>query len=237
MLQTSHAIVLKTIAHGDRTVILKAWTRHAGVRSYMVRISSKKGVAAGALQALNRLEIVAEERPDGELHNVRELRVERPYLNVHRDPVRGATALFVQEVLYRVLRAETADPELDAFIHHALEHIDTGDHLSCFPHVFLIRLSEHLGFMPEPPQEGAQHFDLQEGCFHRDGAPHDHTMGPPLSLAFIHLLDIDMEHLHLADVSAQQRRELLDHLLLYFRLHVDGLGELRSPAVLHAALA
>ena len=33
------------------------------------------------------------------------------------------------------------------------------------------------------------------------------------------------------------RRALLDDLLIYYRLHVEGFGELRSPAVLHALLA
>ncbi len=237
MLQTAHAIVLKTIRHGDHTVILKAWTTHAGVRSYMVRVGSKRGISAAALQPLNRVEIVAEERADADLHTVRELRVERPYRSLHREPVRAATALFVQEVLYRVLRAESTDQGLDIFLREALETIDTAPDLRCFPIVFLVQLSGHLGFFPEPPAEGHDHFDLQEGCFFPAGVPHGHTMAPPLSLAFSQLLDIDLGSLSQATIAATQRRELLDHLLLYFRLHVDGLGELRSPAVLHDTLA
>ena len=237
MLNTTRAIVLKTIAHGDGTVILKAWTGHAGLRSYIVRISKRKGISAAALQPLNRVELVADERADRELQSVRELRVVRPYINVHRDPVRGATALFVQEVLHRVLRSEAADPSLDHFLHEAMEAMDTVEDLRCFPHVFLIQLSGHLGFMPELPGEGEDHFDLQEGCFHRADAPQGHTMGPVLSKAFVDLLGRDLVHSYSTVIPAAQRRELLDHLLLYFRLHVDGLGELRSPAVLHAALA
>lgn len=237
MLQTSHAIVLKTVKHGDRTVILKAWTRHAGARSYVVRTGSKKGSSSAALQPLNRLELVADERPDSELHTVRELRVERPFLNLHQDPIRAALALFTQEVLYKVLRAETADPGLDAFVHEVLEVIDIGADLRCFPLVFLLQLSGHLGFFPEPPSDGDNHFDLQEGCFYPAGVLHGHTMAPPLSLAFIQLLDLDLQRLSEAMLPASQRRELLDHLLLYFRLHIDGMGELRSPAVLHDTLA
>ncbi len=237
MLNTTRAIVLKTFAHGDGTVILKAWTSQAGLRSYVVRISKKNGISAAAIQPLNRVELVADERADRELQSVRELRVSRPYINLHRDPERGAIALFVQEVLHRVLRAEAADPSLDHFLHEALEAMDTVDDLRCFPHVFLIKLSGHLGFMPEMPEEGEDHFDLQEGCFLRADAPHNHTMGPLLSTVFIELLGRDLLHSHGSVIPTAQRRELLDHLLLYFRLHVDGLGELRSPAVLHAALA
>lgn len=237
MLHTARAIVLKTVRHGDHTLVLKAWTNHAGVRAYMVRVGSKRGVPMAALQPLNRIELVAEERSDGELHYVRELRVEQPYLRIHQDPVRAALALFTQEVLYRVLRAESAEPALDTFVREALEAIDAAEDLRCFPLVFLLQLSGHLGFFPGEPAPNADHFDLQEGCFVPAGALHGHTMAPPLSLAFAHLLDADLRSMHGLDIPAAQRRDLLDHLLLYFRLHVDGLGELRSPAVLHVTLA
>lgn len=237
MLQTARAIVLKAIRHGDRTIILKAWTTHAGTRSYALRAGSKSGPSMAALQPLNRLELVAQERPENDLHSVRELRVERPFLNLHQDPVRTAIALFVQEVLYKVLRAEAADPRLDHFLRETLERIDTADELQCFPLVFLIQLSGHLGFFPEHPSSDEVYFDLQEGCFLRSDIPHGHTMAPPLSHAFIDLLDIDLDNLGAAKVPASLRREMLEHLLLYFRLHIDGLGELRSPAVLHATLA
>ncbi len=237
MLQTVHAVVLKTVKHGDRTIILKAWTRHGGARSYAVRMGGRKGSSAAALQALTRLELVVDERSDSDLHPVREFRVERPYLNLHQDPVRAALALFVQEVLYKVLRTEVEDEALDGFVQDALEVIDTGSDLRAFPLVFLVQLSGHLGFYPEAPSAGEDHFDLKEGCFLPAGAPHGHTMGPPLSHAFIKLLGADFKDLAAISIPAAQRRGLLDHLLLYFRLHIDGLGELRSPAVLHTTLS
>ncbi|MBK8498978.1 MAG: DNA repair protein RecO C-terminal domain-containing protein [Flavobacteriales bacterium] len=237
MLLTTDAVVLKTVAHGDRAVVLKAWTSHAGVRSYMVRIGSKKGNSAAALQALNRLQIVVDERPDHDMHHVRELRVAQPYLRLHTDPVRSAVALFVQEVLYRVLRTEAADPALNAYVLEALETIDSAEDLRWFPSVFMLQLSGHFGFFPEEPEEGNDHFDMQDGRFLPGAGPHDHLMRPPLSLAFAQLLRIGLDDLHHVPIAFSFRRELLDHVLLYFRLHVDGLGELRSPAVLHATLA
>ncbi|HRH38289.1 MAG TPA: recombination protein O N-terminal domain-containing protein [Flavobacteriales bacterium] len=236
MLTTAYAVVLKTVKHGDRTVILKAWTQHAGARSYVVRIGSKKGNSAAALQALNRLELVVDERDNNDLHAVRELRIAKPFTRIHAEPVRGATALFVQEVLHRVLRMESAEPALDAFVSETLEVLDTVPDLRCFPLVFLIQLSGHLGFFPEHPAEGEDHFDMQEGCFYPPGVLHGHTLAPPLSHAFIKLLDIDYHTMGDLSLTASTRRDLLDHLLLYFRLHVEGLGELRSPAVLREAL-
>jgi DNA repair protein RecO (recombination protein O) len=236
MLRTVRAIVLKTVKHGDRTVILKAWTEHGGTRSYVVRTSSKKGNTAAVLQPLTRLELVADEHDERDLHNVRELRVERPFMRLHTDPLRAAVALFVQEVFYKVLRTEGEEPQLDAFVRHAIETIDTADDLRCYPLVLLIQLSGHLGFFPEYPNGTDDHFDLQEGCFFPAGARHGHTLAPPLSHAFMRLLATELDQLHTVSIPASQRRELLDHVLLYYRLHMEGLGEFRSPDVLHSAL-
>jgi len=236
MLITTKAIVLRTIRHGDRSVVLNAWTQRSGRRSYLVRTGTKRGAAMAALQPLNRLELVVDEHPERDLHMVRELRIEQPYARLHTDPLRSGVALFVQEVLYKVLRQESADADLDTFLAHALEVMDTAPDLRHYPLVFLLRLTGHLGFFPEAPGPGEDRFDLREGHFIGGAAQHGHTMGPPLSLALASLLDIDLGRLEEAALPRTQRRELLDLLLLYFRMHLEGAGEMRSPAVLHQVL-
>lgn len=236
MLHTTRAFVLKTIRHGDGTVVLKAFTESLGVRSFLVRVGKKNSAAQGALQALNRLEIVAHETLERDLLTVRELRVERPYARLPFDPVRGALALFTQEVLYRVLRGESQDAELFAFVDEALEWMDTSTDVRNFPLVFLVRLSEQLGFLPSLPLPGQDRFDPREGEFVSGAARHGHTMGPALSGYLEALIPVTFAEMETLRIPAAQRRELLDHVLLYFRMHVEGLGELRSPAVLHQVL-
>jgi hypothetical protein len=38
------------------------------------------------------------------------------------------------------------------------------------------------------------------------------------------------------NIGAALRKEVLEQLLAYFRLHVEGFGQLRSPEVIHAVL-
>jgi DNA repair protein RecO (recombination protein O) len=236
MLHTTRAIVLKTIRHGDRTVVLKAFTEQFGLRSYMVRAGGKGGVANAALQALNRLELVVNEHAERDIQNIREMRVDRPYARIPYDPVRGALLLFTQELLYKVLRGEAADPELFGFLEEALEAIDSAEDVRNFPLVLLVQLSGQLGFQPAFPAPGEDRFDLREGEFVQGAVQHGHTMGPVLSGHLAALLPIGFEHMPGPVIPASERRDLLDHLLLYYRMHVEGLGELRSPAVLHQVL-
>ncbi len=234
--QTTQAIVLRSIRHGDSTVVLKAYTRRFGPRSYLVR-TGKKGARMAMLQPLNRLEVVVREDPDRDLTALREIRVEKPFTRIHADPLRSALALFIQEVLYKVLREGSCDEQLYRFLDEALQGLDSFDDIRHFPSLFLIHMAAHLGFGMEGPGEGEDRFDLLEGHFLRGDAPHGHTVGPPLSLALARLLACGDLRTQAPVLPLEQRRQLLDHLLLYFRLHVEGLGELRSPAMLQQVLS
>jgi DNA repair protein RecO (recombination protein O) len=236
MLQTTRAIVIRTVRYADQRTILKAYTEQAGMRSYVVRTGKRGTGTQAALQALNRVELVADDSPDRDLHVLRELRVAKPYTTLPYDPVRGTIALFVQELLYKVLREEAADATLYAFLEEALEVMDTVADVTHFPLLFLLQLSGHLGFLPEAPAPGEDRFDLKEGHFMRGGAQHGHTLGPPLSHALAALLEVPLDGLPQPRIPTAQRRDLLDHLLLYYRLHLEGMGEMRSPAVLHQVL-
>ncbi len=234
MLHTTRAVVLRTIKHGDHTTVLKAYTEAFGARSYMVRVD-KSASRNAALQPLARLELVVTETNEREMHAVRELRVDHPYSSLHIDHARGALALFTQEVFYRSLREETADPALFAFVQRSLEAMDKGDDIAHFPLVLLINLAKHLGFSPEPPAPDEDRFDMQEGCFFRGIPQHGQCMEPAQSAAFASLLKADFL-IGVPPMSTALRRDLLDLLLVYFRLHVEGFGELRSLEVLQQVL-
>ena len=234
MLHTTRAIVLRTIRHGERTVILKAYTEQFGLRSYVVRAGGRSGVQQALLQPLSRLELVADERSDRDLHTVKEARSEMPGAPMGH-PGKAAAALFTQEVLLRVLKEEAADQDLFLFAHSAIETIDREDDLSHFPLSFLTGLMRHLGFQPSLPEHGEENFDLLEGQFVHGDAPSGHTLRAPLSTGLAALLE-PFREVPLR-FPAAERRELLDHLLLFYRLHVEGFGELRSIDVLREVLS
>ena len=128
MLHTTKALVLRTIRHTDSTLVLKAYTEAFGLRSYLVRTpkSARRPGTAALLQPLTRSELVVDERADRDLHQVREIRLRRPYLRVPGDAMRTAQLLFVQELLVRTLREESGDPGLWCFLEEALELLDSG---------------------------------------------------------------------------------------------------------------
>jgi DNA repair protein RecO (recombination protein O) len=239
MVQTTRAIVLRTIKHGDKSTVLRVYTERFGLRSYMVRTAAKGPARPAALQPLSRVELVVPEAGEHELRTVRDLRIDRPYTRVQQEPLRGVLMLFAQEVLNRTLREESADAQLYAFVQDALESMDVGLDMAHQPLLLLVGLSRHLGFFPEGPDEDESRFDLREGYFFRGDAPHEFCMEPKQAALFAELIarveaaEGDPAPLR---TSAEVRRRLLDDLLIYYRLHVEGFGELRSLDVLRAVL-
>ena len=236
-LHTTRPVVLRTFKHSDKSTVLKACTEVFGVRTYFVRTGTKGAAKGAALQPLERIELVVTEAAEREMHTVREVRVERPYMHVHTDPMRGLLALFTQEVLYKTLREEAGDAELFATVQRLLERMDMEADAALYPLELLIGLMDHLGIRPMPPEAEEDRFDMREGHFFHGRDRHEFCIGPAESALLAQWLRSDPDAASQPAGSAAERRSLLNHLLVYFRLHVDGFGELRSLPVLQAILA
>lgn len=240
MLQTTRAVVLRTTKHTDKSIVLRAYTERFGLRAYMIRTGSKGRSSLAALQPLSRIELVVTEVGDHDLRTARDIRIEKAYTRVQQEPLRGVLLLFAQEVFDRTLREESADAQLYRFIEGALDALDTSEDVVHQPLMLLTGLCKHLGFFPEAPSSGEDRFDLREGYFFRGEPPHELCMEPEQALLFAQVLQGigpgGMTRSTLVS-RGRPRKRLLDDLLVYYRLHVDGFGELRSVDVLRAVLA
>lgn len=234
-LHTTRAVVLRTFRHGDNSVVLKAYTEAFGARSYIVRVGKRSAARPAHLQPLARVELVVTERAEREMHHVQEARLEKAYTGATTDQPRALVLLFAQEVFYRTLREESPDNALFNCVLQLLDEIDTSDRPGHLPLLVLVRLAKHIGFLPEMPQPGDDRFDLREGRFFHGPPPHAFCMEPMIALGFAELMRSASTGTEL-QLGPAVRKELLDQLLAYFRMHVEGFGQLRSPEVLHAIL-
>ncbi len=235
VLHKTRAIVLRTFRHGDNSVVLKAYTEAFGARSYIVRTGKRSAVRPAHLQPLTLVELVVTERAEREMHHVQEARLEKAYPGTSPDQPRALVLLFAQEVFYRTLREEAPDSALFSGAILLLDEIGTSDKPGNLPLLLLVRMAKHMGILPEPPLPGDDRFDLREGRFFQGRPQHAFCMEPAIAQGFAMVL-------HTASTGAPLqlgnvvRTDLLDQLLAYFSMHVEGFGQLRSPEVLHALL-
>ena len=166
-------------------MVLKAYTEQFGLRSATWCVPAKGRGSQAALQALNRVELVAE-RAVAE----RDLQTScascawpSPTPRSVRPGARRPSPCSCRNCCTKCCAAKPPMPSSYAFLEEALEVMDTVADVRHFPLVFLVQLSGHLGFQPRHSGTRRGPFRPARRRVHARRAPHGHTLGPPLSHA------------------------------------------------------
>lgn len=236
MLINTGAIVLKNFKYADHSLICKVYTEQAGIKSYLVSNphSRKSAFRPALFQPLSLINLVAYNKDNKQLQHLREVACSEPLKTTHTSPVKSSIALFVAEMLLKTIREEEANPPLYAFIKHFIQKLDneTG---SCanFHLVFLLHLTQYLGFYPKilTYSEGA-YFDMPEGAFTESRPIHSYLVEPHLA-KFLHmLLASETYNSNTATLNGQTRSALLDIIIRYYQMHLEGIGKIHSASIL-----
>lgn len=236
MLEKTRGIVMHTTDYSESSVVVKIFTEAFGMQSYLVNSvrKPKAKTKAGWFQPLSLVDLVVYYKPNGGLQRISEIRNTPPYRSIPFDVTKTSMVIFLNEVLFRAIREEEAQPALFEFLHSALQLMDLHAELPPGFHLlFMLRLSRFLGFYPNGQyQDDTTVFDLIDGTFRSSIPGHAHFITAPWSQrldAWVKGCDelfIDIPSSH------EERRELLERILEYYRLHLTGFGEVRAHKVL-----
>lgn len=231
---TTKAIVISSLKYGDSSLIVKAYTLSDGIKSYLIRgvFGRKKSkFKPGLFLPFNLLELVAHHKNKGTLESLREVRIHHPLSQVQSQIQKNSITLFLAEVLKQALREEESNPTLFAFLEYAIKWLDANVKIANYHLVFLLQLTQYLGFYPELSHRGLPYFDLLEGSF---------VLSPSLNpiiekeeiVVFKSLLGINFDSATMIKISKKTRQQLLLQLLLYYELHLDGFKQPKSLPIL-----
>lgn len=241
MLHKTRGIVFKTTDYGESSVVVQVFTEKFGLQSYLINGVKKPRarIRQNVLQSLHLLDMVVYNKPFGSIQRVSELRNLPVYQSIPYDIVKSSLAMFLNEVLYKSVRQQTADDVLFEFLFNALEILDsTGQGLANFHLYFLLRLTRYLGFYPEVPAVHIpEYFDLKNGQFSVLHPDHAHILQQPHTGYWADLLKCNFNNLHLLNIPGADRKIMLVKILEYYRLHIEGFGEVKSHHVLEQVLS
>ena len=232
---TTKAIVLTSIKYGDTSLIVKIFTESDGLKSYLLRgiLASKKGKVRKALfQPLTQLELVANHRNKGSLESIKEAKLNYHYQTLQTNIVKNAMALFLAEMLANSIHEQETNTELFGFLEASLQWLDIHKEIANFHLYFLIVLTKYLGFYPDMQTINAPYFDLQEGEFISSPSLNPILSGENL-LFFKSFLGIKFDAINTIKMRKNNRQELLQSLVLYYELQLQGFRKPRSLAVLN----
>ena len=205
------------------------------MRSFIVSgvRKSKSRSKASLYQHLNILELVAYDK-DNKLARIKETKMHHYYQKLTFDVIRSSVGLFVLEVCRNAIQEKEENVELFDFIHNRLVLLDNDKmkNHTLYPIKFLLELSQFIGFQPYQNYDRFNpYFDLYNGRFVADNSgKYISSLEVSKEIALIENTDIlDIDQL---SIPKQIRNQILDDLIIYYKLHIEQFKELNTLEVL-----
>ena len=216
----SPGIVLNYIRYRETSILVSIYTRSSGIKSFIENgVRSSKGKHKMALfQPMNLLDLEMFIKNKG-LCRISEAKCYYPFKEIPYTIYKSSIALFLTEVLYKVLKEEEENIPLFEYLEGQIKDLDQAKAgIENFHIHFLWDLMLYLGIFPGTVKE----MFLQLGNRSKE----------------LELLMEQLIELHQTDkLNRGIRNEMLLALLGFYHLHLESLGEIKSLAVLHEVLA
>ena len=236
MLEKTEGLVLSSFKYAETSVITKIFTRKFGLLSFMVKgARNAKSGRGNLLQPLNFLLLDIYYREQKNLLSLKDINIDNMYPLLFTDFHRRSIAIFLVEIIGKCIHERQENKELfdfckDTFV--SLNEIQTD--ITYKPLFILFEISKILGCYPNL-NEG-DFFDLEHGCF----SMHQNYLTSGLnaleSASLRRALKLYEQPDTLIRLYPDERRQLLEKMLLYFQLHIPGFSPPNSPTILHQIL-
>lgn len=221
MLHKTQGVVFRFTNYSETSIIVNIFTAAFGLQTYMVNgVRSKSGKNKIALyQPLTLLDLVVYHRENASILRIKEIKCLHPYQSITSNFRKSTIALFLNEIVNKTVKDQSHAQEICQFLIQSFTHFDLQQtNIANFHLIFLIRLSQHLGFRPTELTE------LLSGKFALD--EEQKILSKLLTSNYSE--DIAMTN--------SQRRNILDLLIRFYVSHSDNLGELKSLSVVRELL-
>ncbi len=228
--------MLHTVKYGESSMIVHMLTQESGRQSFIaqgVRSKKGRGSKAALLQPLFCVEYIGVRSPMSDLHRFGELRSALTLRSIPFDVRRSAIALFVAELLYRVVRESESNEPLFGFIWSAIEALDNIEEGLANFHLYLLaNLSGYLGFTPHGEWREERVIDIAEGSFVDSIPSHGNYVASGEAYIFDQLLNMELHMLGSLKLNREQRVAFLEALIKYYGYHLDTIYEVQSIKIL-----
>lgn len=237
------AIILRTVKYGETSLVVTAFTELFGIQTYMVngvRSAKKTGLKAAMYQPAAILDMLVYHSDRNAMHRIRECSWAVIYKEVLTDVVKNSIAMYMMELLYKLLKQPEENADLFYFCEDALLQLDTSSkHIAAnFPLFFTLHLSHFFGFrIDDNYSEENNIVDLMEGNFTSVQPTHPYYINDENAAITSDLLKI-MVPAELDDLKMNhlRRRELILKYIEYYSLHMQDFGSMKTLPVLQEVL-
>ncbi len=235
MIVKTKAIVFSAIKYSEADLIVSCYTESNGIHSYLLRNilkSKKSSLKTSYFQPLTQLDIIASHKNKGTLEYIKEAKVAVPYTSLHTNIVKSSLVLFLAEMLRNCIREEEANPMLYAFLEDSLLWLDENDGVANFHIYFLLRVSHFLGFYPDASNIDYSYFNILDGNF-QESKTSEYCLEGETVEDLKRFFNSSLYDIGSIKLSKNSRSNLLELLLSYYKLHIQGYKRPKSLSVIN----
>ena len=228
----SRAIALSYLKQGESSIIAKIFTEEKGLQSFIVKgVRAKKAKKKlGLFQPLQLLNINATHITKNSLQYISEISIAHNQVSDGIDMKKNFIYIFVAEVISKVLLETEKDKALFKFIWELKNDLSNFEKINQnFPLIFLIGLSEQLGFLPSKDQIDGDYFNLEFGEFTNNQQQLNHFIKKDNSYYLRKLLENND-----INIPYKNRNEILLHLIQYYKLQHHELKNMTSHLIIES---
>lgn len=227
--------MFRSLKYSESSLILDIYTLEKGLHSFIVGgVRKAKSKMKNIFHPVNIIEFVAYDS-DNRLSRIKEAGYALSYNRISSSVIHSSIAMFMIDLARNAIKENEGNTDMYNFLRQHLIELDKAEGgFSLLPHRFAIDLTRYLGFEPLNNYDSENtYFDMIEGAFVCQELGHPHILGEAMSLWMYKLM---------SDVGESQidkilRSEILDIILKYYRLHIDGFKELKCLPVLRSVLS
>lgn len=235
-MQTTRAVVLRTVRYDDNRVVASLFTEDYGMISALIRVGNtrKKGGRSANVQILSFLEAELEYKAHADFQRIGEMHIYLPWMDLPYHPVKASIVMFLGNFLYHALRSEGSNANLFSFMEYSFQWLDEADGgYSNFHLIFMIRVTRFLGVWPGLDGYSRRGiYDLIAAGFTESLPSHGQYVGVGEAALIPLLLRMDYVSMNRIRLRRNERWHMLEIIVRYYQLHVPGFGELQNLDIL-----
>jgi|GEM_PF-949882 len=228
-----HGIVLTGMRYGERSRIVRIFTREQGMLSFVIHPerSKRKSSRAALYQPLTMVGIEAKIHAKKDLHSIRDIRLTEATISLHMQPEKSSQAMFVAELVAKCLQESDENTDLFDYLTSAILWLDSSEHANSFHLGLLLGLCRFWGFYPQTG-DGHGFFDLREGRFKSARPMHRDIVEGALATQLEGLCGMDFDVISAKKMKREWRNEMVEILLKYYSIHIAHFNGLHSHRIL-----
>ena len=237
MIQKVQGIVLGSINYNDKYILVQIYTDILGKVTYMVPKVNTRGsrVARSSFSPLAILEMEVEHRANRDIQRIKEAHTLLPLFSISTDIKKSSAVFFLSEFLSKILKDANESDHLFQYLFHSVQVLELAEQgIANFHLVFILNLTRFLGFQPNlEDYTSGDIFDMLNGVFVNKQPLHKHYISREDSAMLSKLARINYENMHLFKFSRQDRINIINRIIEYYRIHLNDFPPIKSLDVLH----